>query len=66
MLIAITINTVLVLLTYCGTAVQVVVRDREYANVPAGVRVNCLTNTISERAINGKLTTNHRNVTFNA
>ena len=22
--------------------------DREYANVPAGVRVNCLTNTISE------------------
>ena len=43
----ITINTVLVL-TYCGTAVQVVVRDREYANVPAGVRVNRLTNTISE------------------
>ena len=46
--ITITINTVLVLLTYCGTAVQVVVRDREYANVPAGVRVNRLTNTISE------------------
>ena len=34
----ITINTVLVILTYCGTAVQVVVRDREYANVPAGVK----------------------------